>query len=67
MSAATRPRRSLFRRAERWFVGLAMGTIAFVLEKAVTRSLRKKGEPTEPPSGTIATSRGPDVEAADPK
>jgi hypothetical protein len=57
----------VFRRVERWLVGLAMGAIAFVLEKAVTRSLRKQGEPTKSPAGTIATSRGPEVEAADPK
>ena len=29
------------RRVERWFVGLAMGVIAFVLEKAVLRSVKK--------------------------
>ena len=31
------------RRVERWFVGLAMGVMAFVLEKAVMRSVRKGG------------------------
>ena len=31
------------RRVERWFVGFAMGVIAFVLEKAVMRSVKKGG------------------------
>jgi hypothetical protein len=31
------------RRLERWAVGLAMGVIAFVLEKAVMRSVKKGG------------------------
>ena len=31
------------RRVERWVVGLAMGVIAFVLEKAVMRSVKKGG------------------------
>ena len=33
-----------FRRFERWLVGLVFAVIAFVLEKVVMRSVRKKGE-----------------------
>jgi hypothetical protein len=49
--------RSALRRVERWMVGVAMGMMAFVLEKAVLRSIRKGNTApkpaTEPPSGTI--------------
>lgn len=55
-------KRSLFRRAERWMVGLAMGVMAFVLEKAVLRSVRRgitrPRAVVEPPTGTI---KGTDV------
>ena len=59
----SRKKRSAFRRAERWMVGLAMGVMAFILEKAVLRSIRK-GETTakpvaQPPTGTI---KGTDIE-----
>ena len=48
------------RRVERWFVGLAMGVVAFVLEKVVLRSVRKEGKPvpSSGPTGTKVTSRG---------
>jgi hypothetical protein len=56
-------KRSLFRRVERWMVGVAMGFMAFVLEKAVLRSVRKgttkPSAVVEPPTGTI---KGSDVE-----
>ena len=56
-SNRSRKKRSVFRRAERWMVGLAMGVMAFVLEKAVLRSIRKgKTEPKpveQPPTGTL--------------
>lgn len=58
----TRPR-SFWRRTERWMVGLAMGVMAFVLEKAILRAI-KKGEvepPPEDPNGpepTTLKSRG---------
>jgi hypothetical protein len=53
-----------FRRVERWLVGIAMGMIAFVLEKAVIRSVRKEGKTprvAEPESRTF-TSRGGEVD-----
>lgn len=56
----TRPRSPL-RRLERWVVGLGMTVIAFVLERAVMRSVRRGGSKSgsEP---TTFTSRGGDVE-----
>lgn len=56
-------KRSAWRRFERWMVGLAMGVVAFVLEKAVMRSVRR-GEtpkPTVEPDAQTITSRGKDV------
>jgi hypothetical protein len=50
------------RRVERWAVGLAMGVIAFVLEKAVMRSVKKGGGATVEPSPTTITSKGGDAE-----
>lgn len=43
----SRPR-TLWRRMERWLVGVAMGIMAFVLEKAILRAI-KKGEVEAPP------------------
>ena len=58
----TRPK-NLWRRIERWLVGIAMGVMAFVLEKAILRAV-KKGE-VEPapeesnePVPTMLTSKG---------
>ena len=52
------------RRIERWLVGLAMGVVAFVLERIVVRGLKKKGEKTATdPVPTILTSRGGSVDA----
>jgi hypothetical protein len=60
-----RPKRSVFRRIERWLVGLAMAVVAFVLERMVLRSIKKGRivptravEEEEPP---FATSQGTDV------
>lgn len=59
-----RPKRGPFRRIERWLVGLAMAVIAFVLERAVLRSIKKGTTvPTRPSEeeGPLATSSGTDV------
>lgn len=58
--------RSVWRRLERWLVGVVMAVIAFVLEKAVLRSVRK-GETSArrvetPPGPTAITSKGGDVD-----
>ncbi|HUL13744.1 MAG TPA: hypothetical protein VLU73_16460 [Methylococcaceae bacterium] len=34
---------SLFRRIERWLVGLAMAAMAWLLEKALLRSIKRGG------------------------
>jgi hypothetical protein len=39
----TKPK-SVWRKIERWMVGLVMAMIAFVLEKMVLRSVRKAGK-----------------------
>ena len=53
------------RRVERWAVGLAMGVIAFVLEKAVMRSVRKGGGASVEPAPTTITAKGGDAEVRD--
>jgi len=50
------------RRVERWFVGLAMGVIAFVLEKAVMRSVKKGGGTSAEPAPTAITSKGAEAD-----
>jgi len=54
--------RSAWRRVERWMVGLVMAVAAFVLEKAVMRSVRK-GEASAPPpeDASAITSKGSDL------
>ncbi|MCI0634340.1 MAG: hypothetical protein L0206_10560 [Actinobacteria bacterium] len=59
-------KRSVWRRLERWIVGVVMAVMAFVLEKAVLRSVRK-GETAAhrveaPPAPTAFTSKGGDVD-----
>ena len=51
------------RRVERWLVGLAMGVIAFVLEKAVMRSVKRGGaKVSAEPVPTTITSKGGEAE-----
>ena len=62
----SRPK-SVWRRIERWAVGLVMAVIAFVLEKMVLRSIRKAGKPeasTEELHTTL-TSKGGEVDLTD--
>jgi hypothetical protein len=47
---------------ERWVVGLGMGVIAFVLEKAVMRSVKKGGGSSTPSEPTTITSKGAEAE-----
>ncbi len=62
MTVERRRPKSLFRRVERWAVGLVMAVVAFVLEKVVMRSVRRKGVPgTAPPPSTF-TSKGSEVD-----
>lgn len=49
----TRPR-SIFRRAERWVVGVGMAALVFVLERLVIRQIEKKERATEAsPAGAV--------------
>lgn len=57
-------RRSVWRRIERWMVGVVMAVIAIVLERVVLRSIRKKGDRPEA-APTAVTSRGGDVDLDD--
>jgi len=43
MTARNSPRPKGLRRLERWMIGVLFAVIAFVLEKAVMRSVRKGG------------------------
>jgi hypothetical protein len=43
VSTNTTPHRPFIRQLERWLVGLAMMVIAYLLEKAVLRSIRRDG------------------------
>jgi len=52
------------RRLERWFVGVLMAIVAFVLEKIVLRSVKKKHPETEATASTL-TSKGGDVDLDD--
>jgi hypothetical protein len=45
---------------ERWLVGLVMTTMAYMLEKAVLRSIRR-GQGKPPEQGPSAKSAGTDV------
>lgn len=56
-----------FRRVERWFVGLAMAVVAFVLERVVIRAVRKKGGASEEEEreATTFTSKGGEVDLPD--
>ena len=67
----SRPR-SVWRKIERWMVGVVMAMIAFVLEKMVLRSVRKAGKSgTSGTSGskeelhTTLTSKGGEVDLTD--
>ncbi len=63
----SRPK-SVWRKIERWMVGVVMAMIAFVLEKMVLRSVRKAGK-TESRSKealhTTLTSKGGEVDLTD--
>jgi hypothetical protein len=67
VSVERRRPKKWYRRLERWMVGIAMGIMAFVLEKAVMHSVKKgevpppPEEPEEPPTTTL-TSKGGKVD-----
>jgi hypothetical protein len=56
MTARDRPRPKGLRRLERWMIGVLFAVIAFVLEKAVMRSVRKSGgAPSAPEPEQVTT------------
>lgn len=64
-SPVTRGRATGLRRLERWIVGLAMSVIAFILERIVLRSVKKKEPQILAPKATTLTSKGGDVDLDD--
>jgi hypothetical protein len=63
MRLSSAPPKSVFRRIERWIVGAVMGILAFVIEKAVLRSIKKQGGAPKPvePAEPFATSKGNEI------
>ena len=63
MRSSAAPPKSVFRRLERWMVGVVMGILAFVIEKAVMRSIKKQGSASKPakPAEPFATSKGNEI------
>lgn len=59
--------KSLWRRLERWMVGVVMAVIAFVIERMVLHSVRKagKGTPSREELHTTLTSKGGEVDLTD--
>jgi hypothetical protein len=53
------------RKLERWFVGVAMGITAFVLERIVLRSVKKQEPEVLAPTASTLTSKGGDVDLDD--
>jgi len=64
-SRRTNRPRSLFRRIERWGVGLILGVVAFFLERAVVRSIRRGETKAKPSQPTALKGTGSDIEPAE--
>jgi hypothetical protein len=62
MTVAGSPKARGFRRVERWLVGLALAVVAFVLERIVMRTVKKKEPTSRPPAPTTLTSKGGEVD-----
>jgi hypothetical protein len=61
----TKPK-SVWRKIERWMVGLVMSMIAFVIERMVLRSVRKAGKTkSKEELHTTLTSKGGEVDLTD--
>jgi hypothetical protein len=52
-----------FQRVERWAVGLVMALLAFVVERAVLRSIRRGKTPVPSPEPTAITGSGAEIVA----
>ncbi|HEX9122426.1 MAG TPA: hypothetical protein VF984_03575 [Actinomycetota bacterium] len=66
MTTPTPHPRSLFRRVERWAMGLAMGFLAFFVEKAVLRAIRKGTVEPKPSESTPIRAVGSEAERVEP-
>jgi hypothetical protein len=53
--------RNVFRRIERWGVGLILVIVAFILERAVVRSIRKGEMKAKPSQPTALKGTGSDI------
>jgi hypothetical protein len=58
-----RPTPKGLRRVERWLVGLVMGVLAYVIEKAVLRSIRKGTTKPKPQEATAISGTGAEIVA----
>jgi hypothetical protein len=54
VSTTTPPQRPFIRQVERWLVGMAMMVVAYLLEKAVVRSIRRSGTKHSLPGRTAS-------------
>lgn len=65
MSRRTTPAPRGIRKVERWLVGIGMAVVAFILEKAIVRGLKRRGErPPDDEPPTTLTSRGGSVDVS---
>lgn len=55
-----------FRRVERWFVGLALAVVAFLLERLVMKAVRRREPTADEADATTFTSRGGEVDLPEP-
>ncbi len=63
MTTERRRPKGVFRRLERWMVGLVMAVFAFALERAVVRSIRKEGgDPMKRDTSSTVTTKGTDAD-----
>lgn len=64
MTLERRKPKTLWRKIERWMVGVVMAVIAFVIERMVLRSVRKAGKPgaSREELHTTLTSKGGEVD-----
>jgi hypothetical protein len=58
----TRPK-NVFRRVERWVVGIVMAVIALVLERVVLRSIKRSGKGPKVAEPTPIQSSGNEINA----
>jgi hypothetical protein len=59
--------KTVWRKIERWMVGVVMAVIAFVIERMVLRSIRRGGKPaaSKEELHTTLTSKGGEVDLTD--